>query len=271
MRVASVQVESYRCLQNLTVQLLSYTALVGTNGSGKSAVLYALDWFFNGGSLEEEDICKLDDESDTISVEVTFDGLTDFDKQVLGSYAHGDTAVFRRSWSVAAGEKIIGNAMQGPGFAAVRNSPGADAMKTAYLAIRQQVTGLPAASTMKAIRLALDRWEADAANQSQLVRVADSDANHLFGFNGEATLGSLIKFILVPAASDLANELSQTSRGSALGSLIGALMTGAVKTAKDSWERDNAQVLSDLETAIRTGVAQATDAHAARVSGHLSL
>ncbi len=39
MRIAEVHIEGYRCLQSLTVKLDDYTALVGTNGSGKSILL----------------------------------------------------------------------------------------------------------------------------------------------------------------------------------------------------------------------------------------
>jgi hypothetical protein len=201
---------------------------------------------------------------------VTFDALTAQDKAVLGSYATGEKAIFRRSWSASAGEKMIGNALQGPEFAAVRQAAGAPATKQAYAALRAQLPELPTASTARAILEALTTWELDPSNLDRLVRVTDADANHLFGFNGEATLASLMRLVLVPAASDLANELGHAQRGSALSSLIGALMSDAVTVARERWEADHAVELEELETAIKTGVAQATDSHAARVSAHLS-
>lgn len=272
MQVATVEVRGYRCIQNLGVTVGPYTALVGANGTGKSTVLYALNYFFNGGELTAEDICKSTGHSDidSITVTVTFRSLSEFDRQTLKSYVIGDKATFRRSWSSEGGEKIVGNAVQGPGFATVRKAESAKEMKEKYAAARSQVSGLPAETVKTRIISALEVWEQDSTNSDLLEEVSDADANHLFGFNGEHTLSRLVRLVLVPAASNLANELGQNSRGSALNALVGALMTTAVKSARDEWERTNEVQLNDLAASIRDGVDAATSAHAERVSSHLN-
>ena len=272
MRISEVQVEGYRCLQSLTVGLDDYTALIGTNGAGKSTVLYALDWFFNGGNLETADVCNTSPEASgaVIAVTVTFDQLSSADRQVLGGYAVGEHAVLRRSWSPTAGEKMIGNAVQGPGFAGVRQAARVDDMKAAYAAVRKAVPDLPDVKVKQQMLTALDNWEVDPANAERLEVVDDAEANHLFGFNGEHTLSRLIRLVLVPAATNLADELGQTSRGSALSALIGALMSTAVQTAKESWEAENADQLAELASSIKRGVTTATQSHANRVSKHLA-
>ena len=48
MRIAEVTVRNFRSLKDVTIKVDDYGVLIGANGSGKSSVLYALDWFFNG-------------------------------------------------------------------------------------------------------------------------------------------------------------------------------------------------------------------------------
>lgn len=272
MRIAEVRIEGYRCLQNVTVPIDEYTALVGTNGAGKSTVLYALDWFFNGGTLEAEDLCKsmAAEEDRAISVTVTFEKLTDRDRDCLRQYAVHEKAILRRSWSPSAGEKMIGNAVQGPGFASVRRAVRADEVKAAYAQVRVSVPDLPDVKVKASILSALDDWEADPANAERLEEVDDADANHLFGFNGENKLSSLIRMVLVPAASKLADEVGQANKGSALGALIGVLTSNAVQHARETWETDNAEQLAELARSIEQGVASATKGHADHVTQLLS-
>lgn len=56
MRLSRVYVSNYRSLKDFEVQIDDYTALVGANGTGKSSLLYALEWFYEGPPLEALDI-----------------------------------------------------------------------------------------------------------------------------------------------------------------------------------------------------------------------
>jgi len=142
-RLARVWIRSYRCLREMEVELDDYTVLIGPNGSGKSSVLYALDWFFNGGDMHEEDVWRsVSDSGETplrIEVEVEFADLDDSDRDVLGMYARGEAARFRRSWTDG-DEKMIGNSLQGPGFANVRQAGSAAEAKAAYQEAASAVT-----------------------------------------------------------------------------------------------------------------------------------
>ena len=134
MRLSKVQINNFRCHKSLELEFDNYMILLGPNGSGKSSVLYALDWFFNKRSISEEDVHRASacpDRPAQIEVSVEFSHLDDNDKMILGMYGRKDTAWFRRSWSADGTEKIIGNALQGPGFASVRNASSAREAKTA--------------------------------------------------------------------------------------------------------------------------------------------
>jgi predicted ATP-dependent endonuclease of OLD family len=56
MRVARVRIRNFRCLEELDLNVDDITVLVGANGTGKSSVLHALGWFFEGGHLDLEDV-----------------------------------------------------------------------------------------------------------------------------------------------------------------------------------------------------------------------
>ena len=60
MRVQSLHVKNYRCIRDAELSLDSRTALVGRNGSGKSAFLGALELFYKPEMpvTEEDFYCR---------------------------------------------------------------------------------------------------------------------------------------------------------------------------------------------------------------------
>ena len=279
MRISKVTIKNYRSIKSLTLDIDDYTVLIGPNGSGKSSVLYALNWFFNGGSLDELDRHRdagseieerEDDNREPIEVDVTFAEIDDADRRVLRSYARGDSARFRRVWPDEDGkEKMLGNSWIGPGFDEVKSAEPADAVKAAYRELRKQVPDLPDVSTKKAVFEELRKWESNPANEDRLVETNTSDATHMFGFQGEHVLAKRMRYVLVPAAADIADQVGSTGRGSALSELVGSILAAATGEAKESWQRDHEDELGKLRTAIRESVASATDAQAARVNAGL--
>lgn len=277
MRMSKVRVRRYRCIDDLSVEVSDYMVLVGANGSGKSSLLYALDWFFNGVSPSVDDLHSTvatqiaGTTHDEIDVEVTFDDLNAEDRIQLGRYGRGTTAVFRRCWNATdKKEKLLGNSRQGPGFAAMRvggvKSP---EMKERYEAARLVCPTLPSVTTMDKILAALDEWELDPANQDTMEEVEAVDATHMFGIGGEHTLAKRARFVLIPASADLVGQLGTTNRGTALQELIGSLMADAVTSARVKWETENAEKIAALEVAIKEGVQIATKVHSERVNKFL--
>jgi hypothetical protein len=217
MRVARIHVVNFRCLRDLAMSLDDVTVLVGANSTGKSTVLHALDWFFGGGALTDEDIngCQ---PAETVTVGVTFTDLDDADREALGSYAISDEATLWRTWSAQDGEKLTGKARSFPAFSPVRAERAATAKRKAYneLRDRRPDLGLPKATSAGAVDEAIAAWE---ANHPDDLKDGVTDATHLFGFSGQARLAQRMDFVLVPAVADPDAETTD-ARGTLLRQLL---------------------------------------------------
>lgn len=113
MRLRSLRIEQFRCVQELDLDLDDVTILVGANGSGKSSVLHAVDWLFRGGPLEIADIYGRSEDR-TVMVQAAFSDLSTTDRSALGRLAGGDALTVRRVWSEADGEEVTVTALVYP-------------------------------------------------------------------------------------------------------------------------------------------------------------
>jgi putative ATP-dependent endonuclease of OLD family len=276
-KIERVRIRGYRCLKDLMLDVGDYTALVGPNGSGKSSALYALDWFFNGGTLSEQDFHSTaggkdpDEEAGAgIDVEVTFSDLTAEDRSVLGQYGRGEQATFRRVWTRDGKEKMIGNARQGPGFASIRAATPIADMRAQYKQACGLYPSLAEVTKKEDIVAQLEAWEGDPDNASLLVDVGDTEAPHMFGFNGEHTLARRMRLVLVPASSVMAEQVSTSGKAGAVSKLIGSLMSEAVTAARTKWLAENKDELTRLGEEIEAGVRESTKQQTERVNRMLT-
>lgn len=256
MRIKKVSIENYRCLHRLDLKMDDLTVLIGANSTGKSSVLRALRWFFEGGDLEPEDVCGLRPEA-TVSVSVTFGDLTPEDRKALAPYGEGEAATFLRTWSVEDGGKLTGRAMVYPPFEEVRKHEKAADLKKAYGQLRKEKPdlGLPSAGSRDAAREAMSAWEAENAGE---LEPATSSATHLFGFAGQPKLAGRFDYVFVPAVSD-AEEQTRHARGTLMQQVVSrsvAESAGVEERLKeihrDASERVDA-VLRERSTATRCG------------------
>ncbi|MGO3023963.1 MAG: AAA family ATPase [Brevibacterium sp.] len=219
MRIKSVGIENFRCLNKIEVDFSQITTFIGPNGAGKSSVLRALDWFFNGGVIDEKDVWSGSSES-RVRVRVTFDALTSADRLALGvKYAPPGASTFTawRTWSNGQ-DKMTGNALAFPPFEVVRSAVGAGPKKLAWLQLLEDHPDLdlPKWSSAAKIESIMDDWERDHPEQ---LEESESGGNYLFGFNGQNVLSGIFDFVLVTA--DLrANEESQDSRGTIISRIL---------------------------------------------------
>ena len=223
MRIASVEIHNFRCLQDAEIAFDDITTFIGPNGCGKSTVLAALDWFFNGdkNDLRDNDVyAGASTEDRSIQVRVIFDRLTDADREQLGpKYAPAGVTTFTvwRTWDAGV-DKITGKALAFPPFESVRAAEGAKAKKLALEDARSANPdlALPSWSTLAGVDQAMDAWEREHPDHLVEARVS---ASHFFGFYGQGKLSGLFDYVLV--AADLrAAEESVDGRETIIGRIL---------------------------------------------------
>ncbi len=222
MKIQSVFIKNFRTLKDVTIPFDSVTTLIGPNGTGKSTVLRALDWFFNGrpGSLTEKD-CSFGATGEYIEVQVTFAGLTNTDRNALGKYAPDGVTTFTawRRRSPDGSDVLSANAKGFPNFNAIKVASGAAAKKDMYADLRRSRPDLdlPAANTGAAVEQAMTAWE--AAHTDQLVDAPEVLQTNFFGFNSGGKMSGLFDFVLITA--DLrASEESIDGKSSIIGRIL---------------------------------------------------
>ncbi|MFF3932489.1 ATP-dependent nuclease [Streptomyces hirsutus] len=221
MKIKRVRIENFCCLRSLDVSFDSITSLIGPTGVGKSTVLRALDWFFNGekgGILSEEDVHSAA-ETQRIRVEVEFDGLTDSDRAALGHYAPKgvESLSIWRTWENGE-DRITGKALAYPPFEQIRQGTGSRERTAAYKALRDSdpALGLPAVRSWDNAETEMRSWE--AANRDRLTE-AEVESTQFFGFAGQGVLGKLIDFVFISA--DLrAYEETDDNKASVVGRIL---------------------------------------------------
>lgn len=221
MRLRTVNIKNYRCLADVSVDMMDLTVLLGPNSTGKSSFLHALSFFFDGGELEAADVFGGLDEP--VSVECIFDELNDADRVALGPYAAGDQLVLRRSWRYGEEQKLTGRGRRFAAFTDIRSKSGRE-RTAAYKALRtgQPDLGLPTATNIDAVDQAMLTFEQN--NPERCIAVDDEDASQLFGYKsvGKSKLAERFTFVFVPAINDAPGEAVE-KRGSLLSKLLTAV------------------------------------------------
>jgi len=217
-RIAKVHIQGFRCLEDVEVPFDDITTFIGPNGAGKSTILRALDWFFNGGTLSDEDVF-FGATDKKISVRVDFNRLSPSDRNKLEKYARPGVDEFSawKLWDNGA-EKITGKALAFEPFERIRAASGATARKTVFAEVvaENPTKSFPSWTNETATLAALDQWERD--NSGELTEAQVSSTN-FFGFNSQGKLSGLFDFVLVTA--DLrASEESQDSKSSVIGRIL---------------------------------------------------
>lgn len=265
------------------MDVVELSVFLGTNGSGKSSVLYALNWFFNGGIITESDVHKPPqtelnllqvDLPEQIEVSVVFNGLNSHDREKLGQYGRGSQASFKKIWNrLDNKEKIVGNSLQGPGFQAIRNLKKVTEFRPAYTELQSRLRDLQVLTgtfSGEEVNGALIAWESNSANYSSLEEIDEADANHLFGINGPNVMGELVKLVLIPASVDILSEVGSAKKGSTLEDLVGTLISTAGITARDNWVQKHVSDLEDLRKNVVQEVDKVTQLQSTRISKRLS-
>lgn len=238
MRIKEVTIKNYRSIKEITLSFEQYTALIGTNGAGKSSVLYALDWFFGGRGIAKSDYhvnnivgskasenkksqtAEIEEEQGT-EVTVTFDQLGAEEKNVFEYYLLNGNLVIRKN-------SILKPSVQFKSslplvfrdvFEAADYSQSAAKNKIAlsgyerFIASASYIGLLPLNSAnetmtekMSSIKINLIEWAGRNSHKSKEEQQAFLPSSDLI-----EKLDSFITFILVPAISDDTEFTSEKS------------------------------------------------------------
>jgi len=238
MILKSVRIQNFRSILDETLACDDLTALVGTNGAGKSAFLRALALFYdttlNYGS---EDFYNRDVRAE-IEITVTFGSLDDDELARFSSYLQNDELSVTRvlTWdSEKRTDKYHGSTLQNPEFEPIKNAASAADLKAKYqqLQATQKYLALPKYTNKPDAVAALRAWE--GTNLKECVRQRDD--GQFFGFKevAQGYLGRHTKFIYIPAVRDAADDAVE-SRGSAITQLMDLVVRSVLEQRPDVQE-----------------------------------
>jgi putative ATP-dependent endonuclease of the OLD family len=256
-RIAKVHVQGYRCIADLSIEFDDLTALIGSGGVGKSAFLRAIKWFFEGGTLDEDDLHRsagADEPVSDVLVAVTFSDLNSADQEALGRYASGSNTTLTRSWNLNDGDKLSGTALVFPGFDAVRAGEGAAQKKKLYQELHKEKgedLHLPEPLTRIAdLEVAMESWERENPTRCE---PRPEEATHLRGYVGTPLLNDRFAYVFVEATTE-ASEVVDGGKGSPLSQLLSAIekMDDATEEQVSAVQDEAQQKLEQLISSSRS-------------------
>ncbi len=222
MIIKSLRVNNFRCICEEELVCDRLTVLVGRNGTGKTAFVRALEFFYTPGyDLTEDDYFARDTDT-PVSVEVTFCELTAEEKDAYAPYIDGDTLAVTKeaSWPPARGsERYYGSSMRCPDFTELRRLTGRERTSaySEYVSSGRFPDLRPGVTRAADVDGALQEWEEQYPERCQRQR----DEGQFFGFHnvGAGKLEKFTRFVLVPAVRDARDDATE-GRASALGELL---------------------------------------------------
>ncbi|MGQ4561328.1 ATP-dependent nuclease [Dermabacteraceae bacterium P7054] len=280
MKIKRLQIENFRAIASFDEELGPYTTFIGYNGGGKSSILHAVRWFFENFELADTDVFSKEFGErgsatlPEVKVTVTFDQLTEVDRENFGPYARGEEIVLTRVGGAGRASKLYGERLACPSFREIRKENRiAEQRKRALELINSSEIfsnlNISNKTSKQDLTAILDDWEADPENRKHLVPIDDEEANHFFGAVGSDKLKIDSGFVFIPAAPDLTGQFDVSGKGSALQLLLGDILKGVVNESINEWSERNQSVLDELESTVSRVAANRLNERAGLVNQHL--
>ena len=255
MKIASLLIKNFRSFRDITIPFNDYTCLVGSNGAGKSTVLYALNTFFRETQNVSTDLSLLNKEdfhygnvNDPIEITVTFTDLSEEAQADFSDYYRQGQLVISAiaNFNDATGRAEVKQQGQRfgmddfkPFFKARGDKASAADLKSLYTKIKATYPGLPTSGSMKDMAKALNDYEVEHVDQCVLIPSDDQ----FYGFSkGVNRLAKHIQWVYVPAVKDAATEQIE-GRNTALGKLL-------ARTVRSKVDFDES--IQDLRDGLKT-------------------
>lgn len=281
MKIKHLEIENFRAISHLDEDLGRYTSFIGYNGGGKSSILHAIRWFFEDFDLEPTDVFSQENRPNDsevlphVKVTLTFDELTDLDRDNLGPYGLGEEVVLSRIGKVGSESKLYGERLICPAFKKIRSESSVVQQRAAAIELinsdeRFSELNITKKTPKQDLADILSIWESDPGNREHLEVITSEDANHYYGAVGSEKLRIDCGFVFIPAAPDLTGQFDVLDKGSALQLLLGDILKGAVSESIDHWTEQNRTVLDELEKAVTNAAAEQLEERARQVNRHLA-
>jgi putative ATP-dependent endonuclease of the OLD family len=266
MKLLSVTIRNFRSCRNVHLDLGSMHAFVGANNAGKSAILKALDFFFNPSTrkINEEAFWNKDTKV-KIWIEGVFGELREWEKDILKPYL-GDDGSFLMAREVEwAADATSTSAADEEGESEVKISTYACRKMPKMDWLREdkingenisnwwkqretlQVEGVRFDELLGASKPAVGVWREKARDFAKNLKPAHFEIVWQPNPTGYANVlkGSLPMLVFVPAVRDIQDE-SKSTGSSPFGKLLKAIVSGVAPEKRQELEASMATVAKTL-------------------------
>ena len=264
MRIQHVKIRNFRAVKEFDGEFGNITSFIGYNGSGKSSIIRAINWFFEGHLLNEYDYFKDSSgkQSNEISVEIKFISLTESEKLKFKKYVKDDSMTIMRSQNLGeAKSKLFGSPNIIPEIENIRAISGLpkqrnelhELLKNGEILASNEDTQI--INNKKSTRTEFDnlliRLEMYSENFNKYEMRKMEEATDFQGFSGGSEIRDAVGFVFLPAGGDMTEEFESSNRGSAMNVLIGTLLKDTLASSIESWQKEHTEILQELEDKIK--------------------
>lgn len=236
MKIKSIHVKNFRCLQDVVLPCDNLTILVGRNGVGKSCLLTALNLFYKTDIRVDKQDYYNEDTSNPISITVRFSDLTELERKLFRPYLEGDELSIEKVMTYDPSkpiQKYYGARYQNPEFEAFRKAVGQD-LRREYnrLKEKKEYSQFPSYQNKDLAQKVLEEWELSNKGECKQFR----DDGQFFGFQnvGKHRMEKYTKFIHIPAVQEASEEsMEGARRGSLFEEIMGIVVKGTLAANKE--------------------------------------
>ncbi|MCP3732210.1 ATP-dependent endonuclease [Sphingomonas sp. MG17] len=234
MQLVHARIRNFRSLRDVSVEFGPHTALIGSNGAGKSSILKAVERFYSTARHLDADDFFGRDQSQPVEIELTFGDLSAQELETFESRVRDGRLVVTRVFDdTASSGRYYGSVLQNADFVEIRAQTTATAKRAAYRSLKESnaaYADLPNATSAPQVDEHLLAWEAQNGAQLTLQR----DDGQFFGFQN-ASRGALQRhtaFVFIPAVREASADAAD-GKGSAIGRLLELIVRGAILQRAD--------------------------------------